>query len=631
MRHHQAGELAQAEILYATVLLRQPSHSEAHHLLGLARFQQQDYAGALAALGRAVSLRPEAAYYRDFGMVLRAAGQLEPALAAYRQAAALAPGAPETYFNMGNVLAALQRSDEAAQAFRTALRLRPSHTASWQNLGAALLASRQDEAAITALGRALEQQPGHPVTLYNLGLALQRLERWPDAVAMFQAATAAGSAGLETALHLGQCLHRLDDLPAAETAFRHALALAPGSAEAWFGLGTGLRDLAAWDDAAEAFRNATRLRPNWPEAHYRLASVMQRQGKLEEAESALRAVLALLPNDIVALTDLGNVLTYLGWPEQALEVCRRVHALMPDDPLAQVQYARQLLMLGRLGEGWDLAVARVTLDAPRHDAGLPQWDGRPLPEGSLLLVREQGIGDEVMYASIVPELIAAGHQLTLLCEPRLRPIFARSFPEVRFHPEAGPATASIAIGDLPRLLRRREADFGRARHPYLLADPARRAELRGRYDDGRPLVGLAWHTRNSDAAYRAIPLASLAPLLALDGMRFVSLQYGDAAHLAAEAAGLPLLLDPSVDPLASAEDALAQVAAMDLVISIDNSTVHFAGALGIPCHALLPFNADWRWMRDRDDTPWYPGLRLLRQRRGEPWAATMARLVKRFA
>jgi tetratricopeptide (TPR) repeat protein len=633
MGHHRSGRLEEAEALYLALLRQQPRNSDAQNLLGLTRFQRQDYPGAIAAIRRAVSLRPEAEYYRNLGMALRAAGRLEQALAAYRQAAVLRPGAPETQFNMGNVLAELDRPAEAAESFRAALQARPAHAPGWQNLGAALLAARQNEAAADALREALRHQPGQPATFYNLGLALERLKRWGEAAAAFGQAETAGGARLETALHLGQCLQEIPDWPAAEAAFRRAVSLVPGSAEAWLGLGVVLQGQEQPGAAAEAFLQAARLRPDWRDAHYNLAGVLQAQGRLEAAEAALRRALALEPDDAGALNNLGNVLTHMGWPDKALELCERARALVPDDPVSRINCARQLLMLGRFGEGWDLTDMRWRAEDPRYDFGLPEWDGRPLPEGRILVWREQGIGDEVMYASLLPELLAAGHRLTLLCEPRLRPTFARCFPGVEFHGSGDPGTAlraQIPIGDLPRLLRRQEADFARAPQPYLHADPLRRAILRARYEDGRPLVGIAWHTSNAKSGHRAVPLAEFGPLLGIPGLRFVSLQYGDPARLAAEASGLPLLVDPRVDALASAEDALAQVAAMDLVVSIDNSTVHFAGALGTRCHVMLPFDAEWRWMTQREDTPWYASLRLLRQRRGEPWGQVIARLTERL-
>ncbi len=638
MRCHQEGRLPEAEGLYRALLRQQPRNSDAQNLLGLTRFQQNDFPGAVAALKRAVMLRPEAEYLRNLGMALRADGQLEAALSAYRRAAALRPDMAETQFNLGNLLSAMDRSEDAVGAFRAALAIRPDHAASWQNLGGALLALRQDAEAAAALERALALQPGQPIALYNLGLAKERQQDWRAAAAAFAAAQASGGARLEATLHLGQCLQEVQDWLAAEAAFRDAIAMAPDSAEAQLGLGIVLQGQDRTEAAAEAFTEALRLKPGWRDAEYNRAGALHALGRQEEAVASLQRVLDAEPDDAEALTNLGNLLSHMGWPETALELCARARALAPDSPNARMSYARQLLMLGRYGEGWDLTDDRWTQGDQRFDFSLDAWDGRPLPEGRVLVWREQGIGDEIMYASMLPELLAAGHRLTLLCEPRLRPAFVRAFPQAEFFEsgDRGEALrAQIPMANLPRLLRRKESDFAAAAgRPYLTADPERRARLRARYADGRPLVGIAWKTRNTLSGHRSMPLAALAPLLGDAGLRCVSLQYGDAAELAAEAQGLPLLVDPEVDSLASIEDALAQVAAMDFVVSIDNSTVHFAGALGVPCRVLLPFDAEWRWMMRREDTPWYASVRLLRQRRGERWEAMMMRVapeLRRFA
>jgi len=365
-----------------------------------------------------------------------------------------------------------------------------------------------------------------------------------------------------------------------------------------------------------------------------LAGVQEALGQAEAMANTLAQVVRAVLEDATALTALGNRISAMGWPAVALDLCARACALAPADAVARASQARQLLTLGRFGEGWDLADARWDRGDPRHDLGLPAWNGEALPEGRILVWHEQGIGDEVMFTTLLPELVAAGHRLTVLCDPRLRAALARALPQVAFHAPgdaAGPLRAQIPMGDLPRLLRRHERDFPRASRPCLVADPARRALMRARYADGRPLVGVSWKTRNAEAQQRSMPLAALAPLLGDTELRCVSLQYGDAAQLAAEAGGLPLLVDPLVDGLSSVEDALAQVAAMDLVVSIDNSTVHFAGALGVPCCVLLPFAAEWRWMARRSDMPWYASLRLLRQARGEPWDMLVARHASALA
>ena len=221
----------------------------------------------------------------------------------------------------------------------------------------------------------------------------------------------------------------------------------------------------------------------------------------------------------------------------------------------------------------------------------PFWTGKKLSKGRLLLWGEQGVGDEIQFAGLIPDALRTGNSIVLDCDPRLKPLFARSFPE-----------------------------------SYLKADPIETERFRTRCSDGRRLIGLAWQTGNTQTGRkRSIDLAQLAPLFAQPGIRWISLQYGDFNSLEeqAAAAGVPLLIDRSVDQLANIDLFAAQIAAMDQVITIDNSTAHLAAALGLPVWLLLPFAADWRWLQSREFSPWYPTMRLFRQPQLGDWAAVI--------
>jgi ADP-heptose:LPS heptosyltransferase len=215
----------------------------------------------------------------------------------------------------------------------------------------------------------------------------------------------------------------------------------------------------------------------------------------------------------------------------------------------------------------------------------------------------------------------------------LRTLFARSFPEAvtisGFVPDPH-ADFEIAThlpsGSLPGLFRTSIAAFGATTSPYLAADPLKRAELRARYFDGRKVVGLAWYTANKKTGRnRSIDLSLLAPLFALSGIRWVSLQYGihDALEMQAAAANAPILVDRDIDQLTNIDAFAAQIRAMDLVITIDNSTAHLAGALGVPTWALLPFAPNWRWLLERSDNLWYPTIRLFRQTKEGDWQSVV--------
>ncbi len=243
------------------------------------------------------------------------------------------------------------------------------------------------------------------------------------------------------------------------------------------------------------------------------------------------------------------------------------------------------------------------------------------------------MGDEIQFAGLIPDAILTGNRITLDCDARLKPLFARSFPEIEVVSGCGPAeaeeagiAAQLPTGSLPGLYRTTEAAFAATRSPYLRADAAERERLRARYSDGRRLIGLAWHTKSQKTGRkRSISLENLAPLFAFHGIRWISMQYGDFDELEEQAAtaGAPLLIDRSVDQFADMDRFAAQVAAMDQVITIDNSTAHLAGALGVPVWLLVPFAADWRWLEARSDTPWYPSLRLFRQPKIGDWPSVI--------
>jgi ADP-heptose:LPS heptosyltransferase len=193
-------------------------------------------------------------------------------------------------------------------------------------------------------------------------------------------------------------------------------------------------------------------------------------------------------------------------------------------------------------------------------------------------------------------------------------------------------SAHLPSGSLPRLFRATADAFSATTSPYLFADPAKRDEFRARYKNGRKVVGLAWYTKNKTTGMgRSVELAMLAPLFSQPHLQWISLQYGDHDALEMQVADTPIVVDRAVDQFTDIDRFAAQIAAMDLVITIDNSTAHLAGALGIPTWVLLPFAPDWRWMLDREDSPWYPTMRLFRQPKPGDWESVVCSVARALA
>jgi tetratricopeptide (TPR) repeat protein len=429
-------------------------------------------------------------------------------------------------------------------------------------------------------------------------------------------------------------LHQAGRLPEAEHIYRQALALDPFNADGLHLLGMAAFQSGRQDEAEQLLLRAIDLLPTAASYHANLGNILQSQGKLAQAEASYRRALELRPEQAEVHLNLGHVLKAQGHVELALACYQRTLALKPDLAEAGAAESMVLLLKGDFARGWKAFEFRWQIrgwETPMRAYPQPLWCGEQLPSARLLVWGEQGIGDEIMFAGLVPELVRAGHRCALDCDPRLQTLFARSFPGVEvvsgFDPHRDKelnVAAHLPSGSLPGLFRTSLEAFARTQSPYLAADPIRRHSFRE--SRGGLLIGLAWHTRNRQSGpARSIDLALFAPLFASAKARWVSLQYGDPAALEAEAsrASAPLLIDRSVDQLSNIDIFAAEVAAMDLVITIDNSTAHLAAALGIPTWLLLPFAPDWRWLLDRDTSPWYPSMRIFRQPRAGDWQAVL--------
>jgi hypothetical protein len=342
----------------------------------------------------------------------------------------------------------------------------------------------------------------------------------------------------------------------------------------------------------------------------------------------------LKPDLAEVWVNLGNIYKAQGDAQSGLACYRRALALNPELAEAAAAESMVLLLNGDFATGWINFERRwQTKDFNTPMRNYPQsiWNGEKLESGRLLIWGEQGIGDEIMFAGLMPDVMGTGNRCVLDCDARLKPLFARSFPGVDvvsgFAPETHPEleiAAHLPTGSLPGLFRATTNAFSATTAPYLIADPAECEQFRADYNDGQKLIGLAWYTNNKTTGRsRSIDLSLLAPLFARVDIQWISLQYGTHDALEQETSGTGIVVDRSVDQFVSIDRFAAQIAAMDLVITIDNSTAHLAGALGIPTWVLLPFAPDWRWQLDRDDSPWYPTMRLFRQATAGDWQAVV--------
>ncbi len=421
----------------------------------------------------------------------------------------------------------------------------------------------------------------------------------------FETALQSGRRAPDTLARLASTCAQLGDWAAAEIHWREVLRLRPGVAVAQTGLGIALRESGRTEEALREFEQAVQAHPAEPAVHFNLGTCFLESDRVREAAAAFRAALRLSPAYAEARFNLALALLKAG--------------VFRNGALAyEARWKAEWKGKERPFEG-------------------PHWNGRALAPGqSLLLWGEQGIGDEIMFAGLLGAAVsAAGAPVLLECAPRLVPLFARSFPEVNTVARQNPPVSLISpqsihapVGSLPGLLWPADSPPEPAA-PYLHADPTVVAQLRARLSGlGRgPKIGVAWRGGHPAAGRpRLIPAPAWAELLSRPGIVAISLQHGttpeDLTAFSA-VAGSPLHQLPDIDPLADMDAFAALVAACDAVISVDNSTVHLAGALGVPTAVLLAQGCDWRWGVDGVPCPWYRTVVRLRQKVSGDWSHPM--------
>jgi tetratricopeptide (TPR) repeat protein len=538
----------------------------------------------------------------------------------------------------GEVLSALNFYDDA-------LRLDPDFVPALYGRCFALQAMGRPADVVAACERALARTPDVASLHYSRGVGLRLLGRLADAEACFRRAIALnpGDAGSYDAL--GLVLEAQEHLTEARSAYESAIAHNPADADSLNNLGNLLSRLGERAAAIDCLRRAIASRPGFAEAINNLGTVQGANGDLPGALASYRRALSFRPDFAPALVNLGAALSEAGDPRGALEAYDRALAANPASAIARWNRGLTLLLLGDFTGGWpDYASRWGTKDFKARRRAFPQplWDGGRLTGRKLLLWSEQGIGDEIMFLGLLPELIATDVRVTLECDGRLMPLIARSLPMVDLIARKNvpdPRTTSAEFsgqaptGDLLRWLRPTRASI-RPLGGYLKAEPKLTAELRVRYQgaDRRPLVGLSWHSTNPVAGLRrSIPAALLAPFLQLRDWQAVDLQYGDRSGDRVElqrAGGRELLHDPMIDAIGDLDRWAAQIAAVDVVVTIDNSVAHLAAALGRPVLLLLPTAPDWRWFETGGTSAWYAGMRLLRQSRNGEWGDPIEQCLK---
>jgi tetratricopeptide (TPR) repeat protein len=564
---HRAGDLRQAERLYRQALQLQPGSS-----------------GACYGLGH----------------VLGEQGRWQEALAQYREALRLLPGSPEVLNDLGVALAALGHPDEAAARLHEAIRCRPDFAPAHRNLGALLAQRGQPDEALRRLEEALRLQPGDPETCYNLGNVLRQLGRNDEAIAYYRQALQGQPGRADAYNNLGLALIQARRFGEAAVLLRQGVRLRPQEVSGHNNLGLALSDLGQFAEAEASFHEALRLQPGYVDAHNNLGIAYRKQGRLAEALAAFDVALWLDPRSVGA----------------------------------HFNRALALLQRGDLAEGWAEYEWRWQFEHMTPPSfPRPRWDGSPLAGRTILLTTEQGLGDTIQFIRYAPLLHRQGARVLVQVPAALvallgscagiERLVARGerLPEFDVHAPllSLPGLLGTALDTIP------------AEVPYLAAEPARVEAWRQRLEGVRGFrVGIVWQggLKYPDDHWRSVPLVCFAPLADVPGVRLVSLQKGPGTEQL-ESVRFPVArLAPEPDAEGGAFlDTAAVMKNLDLLVMSDTSATHLAGALGVPVWMATSAAPDWRWLSGREDSPWYPTLRLFRQGRLGDWAGVFDRMA----
>lgn len=665
---HQNGDLNAAKLLYENILALQPKQADALHLLGVIALQSEDFQRALSLMDQAISIAPNnAVYYSNRGNVLHELKQLDAALASYNQAIAIEPNYVDAYSNRSSVLCelklleeaiascdqaiainpnyadayynracALQELDQleaALDSYNQSIAIRPNNANAYCNRGNVLRALKQPELALASYDQALAIKPDHIEANCNRGNALYELDKVDAALDCYNKTISLKPDYADAYFNRGSMMHKLKQLEEAIVSYNQAIVIKPDYAQAYCNRGSAQHDLKELNAALASYEQAITINPNYADAYYNRGNVLGELNQFAAAVASYDRAIAINPEYFEAYCNRGCALHRLNQLEAAIATYDQAIALKPGHAYTYYNKSLTVLLQGDFEHGWKLYEWRWKIDkdgpVPRPFYQ-PRWFGdEPIKDKTVLLHGEQGFGDTIQFCRYAQLVSALGARVILEVPTALTGILAsldgvdqvvgtdQRLPDFDYH---------CPLLSLPLAFKTTLTNIPSA-PAYLSADRQKRAfwerQLGAKV---KPRVGLVWsgnsgHKRDQSRSLKLAFLLSCLP----DNYQYVCLQkeLRDTDR--------PILTANEHiaffgEQLTDFSDTAALCELMDLVISIDSSVAHLAGALGKETWVLLPFAPDWRWLLDRDDSLWYPSVKLYRQPDMDNWEDVLKRV-----
>lgn len=634
---HQEGRMEAAVALYGEILAAYPDCAEAYYRRANVLKDQGALEAAVGDYDRAIALKPDYAYaFCNRAVVLGQMGKLPEALASYDRAVALDPTDALAHCNRGMLLNGIGQKDAALASFEKAIAcngdIYPAHFGR-----AALLQERKQwSASLASYDRAIAINAGDPIAHYNRGTVLKQIERWADALASYDRAIALNGELSRAHASRADVLQQLNRFPEALDSYDRAIKIDPRDAAIHSSRGVLLQKMGRFDAALASYNQAIAANPNHPEGYFNRGTVLAELRDFEGALASYDLAISLKPGLADAYVNRAIALEAIGSIQEAIASVKQGISLKPDLAEAHYNLALASLKAGDLITGWTEHEWRWRAKSgpifrEKRDFTQPLWlGGDEIAGRTILLYGEQGLGDSLQFCRYA-ELVAALGARIILEVPQPLVSVCATIKGVRqvvaFGEPLPPFEVQCPLLSLPLACKTTLETIPTATG-YLSSDVSKVRIWEERLGKKQmPRIGLVWSGNRTVGTNRErhFPLAELVPYLS-HHFQYICLQTDITA-----ADQKTLVETPAIrqfdGELRDFSDTAALCECMDLVISIDTSVAHLSGALGKKTWVLLAFNADWRWLTNREDSPWYPTVRLFRQKSRGDWRGVFERVV----
>ena len=566
------------------------------------------------------------------GAANQSLGQLVDAYTAYSKATELNPNYADGFNNLGILLQNQGRVNDAITYYAKALAIRPDYVEALNNMGVALHEQGKMADAIRTYKKVLAIKPDYAEAYYNMGTAFKDQRELDGAVKAYKKALAIKPDYLEALNNIGATFKEQGKMDEAIGAFINAVSLDPNNIGAYYNMGICLKSQRKLDKAVEAYIKVVNIKPDHTEAHYNMGVALQEQGRLDTAIEAYTKALAIKPDYAEAYCNMGLALADQGKLEEAIKAYNKSLSIEPNYADAHCNLGYALLAAKNFHQGFKHHEWRWKTKT-RVDYFLksakPIWDGEN--NQRVLVWGEQGIGDEIMFSSVILDLYAASLQVLVKCDERLIPLFKRSFPaDIAYFSKSKPVPEDkydfhIPVGSLPLTFRKSQECFRKNASGFLKCDmpKAERIKTLLKHKNGGKIIGISWKTKSvlKNASNRDVKLAELAKALDRSNTQLLCLQYGDVfdeIEAVRRDFGINVTQFGEIDNMSDIDGLASLIMACDQIVSTTNATVHLAGALGAKVTALLPFSPRWIWGTGYESF-WYETVTPLKQKSHHNW------------